>query len=185
MKLPLLLVVSLVAGAARARICEVVPPPKCSEDQMLCPLGVDSSTTCDLGSSCEPMTDASGCSLACPCLFEEQACPPPPPPAGTEQTCPDADLCLPAYEHSGNPYVEPPNPNGAPLQGICQVQCSKHCEAQGMQTCPPDFDTNGCMLPEVCLVPEQECPQPVRDSMGCQIFYEVRIDRQKMGMGEG
>lgn len=78
------------------------------------------------------------------------------------------------YEHSGNPYVEPPNPNGAPTQGICRVPCPSHCEAQDMKTCEQDYDSQGCPMAEQCVPHDQECPRPVRDEMGCQIVYEVR-----------
>lgn len=150
---------------------------------MSCPLGYDPETDCSLGDVCHPATDGAGCPLACPCEMSQQECPPMPAPKGMEPgPCPEPPLCLPRMQPSGNPYVEGPSFAYGGFhrhhEGSCAVPCPEHCEARGMQTCPVDYDQMGCPLPEVCAGFDEECPQPKRDSMGCEIFNEVRGGRK-------
>ena len=56
------------------------------------------------------------------------------------------------------------------MDGHCRFICPVHC-APGEQLCAGlYFDSDGCPTEDQCVPEGAECPEPMYDPMGCEIF---------------
>jgi len=115
----------------------------CPSGQMSCPSTDANGCTMN---SCISMSTPMGnttCPNFCPCPSGQMSCP-----STTASGCP-MTTCIPMW--ITNTPGKPSCPN------FCPMPCTN-----GMVQCPPTPDSNGCMMPPICMTDSTMCPKPTK-----------------------
>ena len=76
-------------------------------------------------------------------------------------------------------FSAPTGFNGKMCPGFCPIDCP-----EGQQPCQPDFDANGCPMPQTCGCGDDSCPR-TNDWRGCPVTPRPTCNEGEMVCANG